>query len=156
MDIQKRLLDMGIKSKLITHAPVYTVTESMAHMPDKFPVKNLLLKEEKGERCVFVICKGDERLDTKKVQELAGCKKLQFAKPEILMDRLGVEPGSASLFSLLHAGSGDVEVVIDARLLLQDEVGFHPSKNTETLLIAGRDIETFLTILNRHYILLSA
>jgi Ala-tRNA(Pro) deacylase len=144
---------MGIMYKLIDHPPVYTVAESMEHLPDKFPVKNLLLKEEKGERHVFVICKGDERVDTKKISELLGCKKLQFAKPEVLMAKLGVEPGSASLFSLLHEGSDGVEVVIDARLLDQKELGFHPSKNTQTLFIAGKDVVTFLRSTSTPYIL---
>ena len=151
MDLLKTLAEFGINYRIIDHPPVYTVAESMEHMPGKFPVKNLLLKEEKGERVVFVIMKGDERLDTKKLQELTGCKKLQFARPEVLMQKLGVEPGSASIFSLLHLDSADVEVIVDSRLLEQDELGFHPSKNTQTLFIAGRDISTFLDLVQKPY-----
>ena len=154
MDIQTYLEGIGIRSRLIDHAPVYTVAESMEHLPGKFPVKNLLLKEEKGDRHMFVIMKGDERLNTKNLQELTGCKKLQFAKPEVLMDKLGVEPGSASVFSLLYEGSGGVEVAIDKRLFDQDEVGFHPSKNTQTLFIQGSDIKLFLDHLQCKYIAL--
>ena len=153
MNVFEALDSAGINYKLIDHPPVYTVAESMEHMPDKFPVKNLLLKEEKGDRCVFVICKGDERVDTKKIAELVGCKKLQFAKPEVLMAKLGVEPGSASIFSLLHIGSGGVEVVIDNRLPGQNELGFHPSKNTQTLLIAGSDVEVFLNSIGQAFTL---
>jgi len=144
MDLFKTLDEIGITYRLLDHPPVYTVAESMEHMPGKFPVKNLLLKEEKGESLVFVIMKGDERLDTKKVQVLTGCKKLQFAKPDVLLATLGVEPGSASIFSLLHEGSGGIEVVIDTRLLEQEELGFHPSKNTQTVFISGKDIPVFL------------
>lgn len=149
--VLKFLHDCGIEYALVEHEPVFTVAESMEHLPDAYPVKNLLLKEEKGDRCVFVIMKGDERLDTKKVASELGLKKLQFAKPEVLMAGLGVEPGSASLFSLLHNGSADVEVVIDRRLLEQPEVGFHPSNNTQTILIKGADIETFLSSLDRDF-----
>lgn len=151
MDIQKILDGLGIRYKTIDHKPVYTVAESLAEMPDKFPVKNLLLKEEKGDRCVFVIMKGDERLDTKLVASKLGTRKLQFAKPEVLMAKLGVEPGSASLFSLLHEESSDVEVVIDSRLLDQEELGFHPSVNTQTIVISGEDVETFLSSVNREW-----
>lgn len=151
MSIEETLGELGIVYTVIEHPPVYTVAESMEHMPGKFPVKNLLLKEEKGERVIFVIMKGDERLDTKKLQDLTRCKKLQFAKPEVLMKKLGVEPGSASIFSLLHKGSVDVEVIVDSRLLEQDELGFHPSKNTQTLFIAGRDIAVFLENTRTNY-----
>ena len=148
-EAEKYLQKIGIEYLTIDHEPVYTVAESTAHLPDAYPVKNLLLKEEKGERYVFVIMKGDERLDTKRVAMELGTKKLQFAKPEVLMQKLGVTPGSASLFSLLHHGSDDVEVVIDARLAAQPEVGFHPSVNTRTIFIPGEAINTFLSGLNR-------
>lgn len=151
MEIEKILTTIGIDYAVIQHPAVFTVAESMEHLPDAFPVKNLLLIEEKGERCVFVIMKGDERLNTKHLQQELDCKKLQFAKPGILMDRLGVEPGSASLFSLAHDGSAGVEVVIDKQLIDQKEVGFHPSINTQTIIIAGSDIEIFLRSINRSF-----
>ena len=151
MSLLTKLESFGIEYKLIDHPPVYTVAESMEHMPGKFPVKNLLLKEEKGGRCIFVVMKGDERLDTKRLQSELNCKKLQFAKPEILLAKLGVEPGSASIFSLLNPGSNDVEVVIDSRLPSQEELGFHPSKNTQTVFIAGKDIATFLEYIGKNY-----
>jgi len=149
--ILEHLETAGITFRVINHEPVYTVAESVAHLPDAYPVKNLLLKEEKGDRCIFVIMKGDERLITKLISSELGTKKLQFAKPEVLLSKLGVEPGSASLFSLLHDGSADVEVVVDARLLQRDEVGFHPSDNTQTVLIGGHDIATFMSSLGRQY-----
>jgi Ala-tRNA(Pro) deacylase len=142
--ITEYLQTSGIVYKVINHEPVYTVAESMLHLPDAYPVKNLLLKEEKGDRCIFVIMKGDERLDTKLVSTKLDTKKLQFAKPDVLLAKLGVEPGSASLFSLLHDGSADVEVVVDSRLISQKEVGFHPSDNTQTIIISGQDILTFM------------
>ena len=144
MELFKVLKSHNISYRLIDHPPVFTVADVGKYFPDDFPVKNLLLQEEKGDRCVFVICKGDERLDTKKVQATLGTKKLQFAKPDVLLAKLGVEPGSASLFSLLHEGSNGVEVVVDTRLLDQKELGFHPSVNTQTVIISGSDMSVFL------------
>jgi len=149
--LSKFLKEAGIKFRVVEHEPVYTVAESVAHMPDAFPVKNLLLMEEKGERLVLVIMKGDERLDVKQIALELGTKKLRFAKPEVLMAKLGVLPGSASLFSLLHSGSVDVEVAVDSRLVNREEVGFHPSNNTQTILIAGKDIETFMKAIRREF-----
>ena len=151
MNVENKLTEFGIEYKLLKHPAVFTVAESMEHMPGKYPVKNLLLKEEKGERCVFVIMKGDERLDTKFIERELSLRKLQFAKPDVLMAKLAVEPGSASLFSLLHSGSSGVEVAIDHRLLEQKELGFHPGVNTQTILIDGADIAVFMESIGRTY-----
>jgi Ala-tRNA(Pro) deacylase len=149
--VQIYLQKLGIEHETAEHPPVFTVADVALHMPEKYPVKNLLLKEEKGDRCIFVIMKGDERLDTKKLQLELACKKLQFAKPDVLMQKLGVEPGSASLFSLMHSGSSDVEIIVDKRLLSQEKVGFHPSENTKTIFISGSDIGTFIASLGREF-----
>lgn len=143
-----KLEELKINFRIVEHGPVFTVAESKMVMPEKFPVKNLLLKEEKGDRLIFVIMNGDKRLDTKQIATFLGCKKLQFAKPEILKQTLGVEPGSASLFSLLQGGAKDVEVVVDEELLSQPELGFHPNINTETIIISGGSVKLLLSYLN--------
>ncbi len=143
-----RLVELGIAYKLVEHQPVFTVEESRSVMPDKFPVRNLLLKEEKGERLIFVIMPGEERLDTKSLAKEIDCKKLQFAKPEVLMSSLGVTPGSASVFSLLHQGAKHVEVVIDRMLADKPALGFHPNLNTETIIISGANLQKFAASLD--------
>ncbi len=138
--ILEKLRGLHIKYELEEHAAVFTVAESLEHLNGRMPVKNLLLQEEKGDKLIFVIMKGDERLDTKSLAAQCGTRKLQFAKPDVLMNTLGVEPGSASLFCLFLDSSKEVQVVIDPRLLDAPEVGFHPLNNTQTIFIHGRDV----------------
>jgi Ala-tRNA(Pro) deacylase len=133
------LTQLNIPFKLEEHLAVFTVSESQEHNQGKYPVKNLLLKEEKGELCVLVIMKGDERLDTKLIARELGCKKLQFAKADVLSQKLGVTPGSVSLFSIFADSARDVRLVVDSRLRKQDELGFHPNVNTMTVYISGAD-----------------
>jgi len=143
--ITAHLKNLGIHHNLETHPPVFTVEESMRHMGDKTPVKNLLLKEEKGERLIFVIMHGQQRLDTKRLSAELSAKKLQFAKADLLKKLLGVEPGSASIFSLLYDGENQqIEVVIDAELLHTQKLGFHPNDNTKTYVISGDDLRQFI------------
>lgn len=138
------LRELGINYRLLEHSPVFTVEESTAHLPNLYPVKNLLLYEEKGPRRVLVIMKGDDRLDTKQLAVDVGLKKLRFAKPEMLAEVLGVKPGSVSLFSVLSNTDPDLMVVLDNRLRHQAEIGFHPNDNSKTIVISGRDIDIFL------------
>lgn len=142
--VTQKLDELKIPYELEEHEPVFTVAESLEHLGGRMPVKNLLLKEEKGDRLLFVIMKGDERLDTKALAAQTGTKKLQFAKPEVLKEVLGVEPGSASLFCLFLPSSKGVEVLIDPRLLRAQEVGFHPMNNIQTIYIKGDDVQAIM------------
>lgn len=153
--IQSFLAYHDIDYAIEEHEPVFTVAESMAVIGDKTPVKNLLLKEEKGDRLVFVIMHGLKRLDTKLVATELGCKKLQFAKPDVLFTTLGVTPGSASLFSLLHEGASGVSVVIDKELLESDKLGFHPNTNDKTYIVSGNDVQKIIAALNVNATVLS-
>ena len=91
------------------------------------------------KRETLVVMKGDERLDTKKVALASGSKKLQFAKPDALLDKLGVTPGSVSLFSLISPKADGITLVMDSRIALQKEVGFHPNDNSKTIVLSGSD-----------------
>ncbi|MBI2798272.1 hypothetical protein HYX70_03170 [Candidatus Saccharibacteria bacterium] len=58
-------LDPNIKYRWLDHPAVFTVAESMRHIKDKTPVKNLLLKEKGSDRKLLVIMSGEQRLDMK-------------------------------------------------------------------------------------------
>ncbi len=150
--ILSKLKELDIRYKLETHAPVFTVAESAEMLRGRQSVKNLLLKEEKGEGLVFVIMRGEVRLDPKQLAQEVGLKKLQFAKPDALKRTLGVEPGSASLFCLMLDSSSAVKVVVDEFLLDSPEIGFHPFDNTKTIFMSGGGIKVFLEGLNRKYL----
>ncbi len=142
--MQKRIIDFleqhDIPYRVISHPAVFTVAESILHVKDDFPLKNLLLTEEKGTRKILVIMAGQDRLDTKMLARTLQTKKLRFASADMLLDTLGVTPGSVSLFGLLHDGSTGVELVMDDRLPKVAEVGFHPNDNTSTIFIPGAAI----------------
>jgi Ala-tRNA(Pro) deacylase len=121
------------------------------YIEDKMPIKNLLLYEKGSGRCILVIMAGNERLDTKLVTNRLGAKKLQFADKSTLKRTLGVEPGSVSVFGLLHEGASNVEVVLDERILKENELGFHPNDNTATLFIPGPALERIMQATGQKY-----
>ena len=149
-EVLHTLKSLGIPYRIQQHEAVFTVAESSKVLTEKFPVKNLFLVEEKGDRKLLVIMHGLDRLDTKQVARLVGSSKLRFGNEAALLEHLGITPGSVSLFCLLHAGSEQVEVVVDQRLLEEDEVGFHPGANTATVFIPGSAIADFITHTGHH------
>lgn len=142
---------LDIPYRQVEHPPVFSVAEAMEHVQNKLPLKNLLLKEEKGDKLFLVVMAGEERLPTKQLARDLEAKKLQFAKPDLLLEKLGVTPGSVSLFSVLHPGSHDVHVVVDAAVIHEPELGFHPSDNTQTIFIPGSAVEQILATTGHAY-----
>ncbi len=143
--------ELGIDHREEKHEAVFTVAESRKVLTEKVSVKSLLLQERKGAGLVLVVMAGEKRLQSKQVSETLGIRKLEFAKPGVLMTTLGVAPGSVSLFSLLHRGSGKVSVVIDEQLTKEDEIGFHPNDNTSTIFIPGNSLVEFMKYTGHKY-----
>lgn len=128
------------------HPPVFTVEEAQAHWAS-IPAthcKNLLLRNKKGTTHYLIIVESSKRVDIGALTTKLGEDRLSFASPERLAKHLGLTPGSVSPFGLLHAGSRDVRVVVDADLRQAEKVAFHPNVNTATIVLAWSDFERFL------------
>jgi Ala-tRNA(Pro) deacylase len=70
--------------------------------------------------------------------------RLSFGKPELLLETLGVAPGSVTPFAAINDRDGRVAVLIDAALAAQDTVNCHPLVNTRTTRLAVADLLRFL------------
>ena len=135
------LNELGISYRLEEHEAVFTVAESSVKLPEKVPVKTLLVTDEKKERVWMVAMRGLNRLDMKALVRELGVKKLQFVKPELVEGLVGVRPGSVSIFGLLHPGSKNLHVLFDASLMGEPELGFHPNDNTATVFLTPDDVQ---------------
>ena len=143
--ILNTLNTLQIPFRWLDHPPVHRVADSAKIIPDKNPVKSLFLQEKTGDlNRYLIIMDGNERLNLNALSGMLGSKKLRFAKDDVLLESMGVTPGSVSIFGLLHNRSHDITVVIDSQLLKAKELGFHPNDNTASLFIPGSAIETFL------------
>ena len=58
-------------------------------------------KDEKGALWL-IVCLEDARVDLKAAPAKIGSRRLSFGKPELLMEVLGVEPGSVTPFGLIN------------------------------------------------------
>ncbi|MFN8015444.1 MAG: prolyl-tRNA synthetase associated domain-containing protein [Acidimicrobiia bacterium] len=138
------LLDnLGIKYRWEDHEAVFTVKESLALLDKQLPTKNLVLQDKTG-RTIMVIMHGITRLDTKLISQELNTKKLNFAKPDVLMEKLGVTPGSVSVFGLLNDNNNDIEVILDSNILSDKEVGFHPNDNTASIFFKGSELKKII------------
>ena len=138
---------MGISYRSYTHPPVFNSEDVEAHWRDipAVPVKNLFLRNKKGNREYLVIVGVEKRVDLQQLVKVIGDDRLSFGSAERLMQTLGLTPGSVSPFGLLHEGSRHVQVIIDTALRDAEQLIFHPNINTASVTISFADLETFLT-----------
>jgi Ala-tRNA(Pro) deacylase len=141
-----RLEGLGIAATTIEHAPVFTVEESQG-LRGTIPgahTKNLFLKDKDG-RMVLVVANEDTKVDLKALAKRLGFGRLSFGKPDLLMEVLGIEPGSVTAFALINeTSSGLAAVVVDEALMAFAEVNCHPLVNNATTRIATRDLIRFM------------
>lgn len=130
------------------HDAVFTVEEARALRGD-LPgahCKNLFLKDKKGA-LYLIVCLEERRIDMKALSMLLGAARLSFGRPELLVERLGVEPGSVTPFAVINDVATDdaaVSVVLDADMMQAPLVNYHPLVNTATVAMAPSDLIRFL------------
>ena len=136
---------LGIATKTYEHAAVYTVAESLAiekTMPGGH-TKNLFLKDKK-DRLFLVVALHDAAIDMKTLHKTLDCDRLSFGKAELMEAVLGVKPGSVTPFSVVNDKTGQVTVVLDAPMMDQPLLNYHPLENTATTAIARDDLLRFI------------
>ncbi|HEX6975441.1 MAG TPA: prolyl-tRNA synthetase associated domain-containing protein [Vicinamibacterales bacterium] len=137
---------LGITYSRHEHPAVFTAEEAAEHWAglDGKPVKNLFLRNKKGDRHYLVILGIEKQADLKHLVKVIGDDRLSFGSPERLMARLGLTPGSVTPFGLINDHDRSVRVIIDADLKHAERLIFHPNINTASLTIAFADLEKFL------------
>lgn len=136
----------GIKAITHDHPPVFTVAQSAdvkAALPGAH-TKNLFLKDRAGA-LFLVSAMADASLDLVALGKLLGAKgRLSFGSAELLLEMLGVSPGSVTAFALLNDPGQRVRFVLDHALLGADLVNFHPLRNDATTAITPAELLLFL------------
>ncbi len=144
-DLMARLASLDIAAETVDHAPVFTVEEAqtLRGIPGA-NTKNLFLKDKK-DALFLVVAPEDALIDLKHLHRLIGAaSRLSFGRPELLMETLGVLPGSVTAFAAMNDTTGRVSVILDEALLSADRVNGHPLVNTATTTVATSGLLTFL------------
>jgi Ala-tRNA(Pro) deacylase len=144
-DLMARFAELGIATESREHAPVFTVEEARA-LRGQIPgghCKNLFLKDEK-DAVWLIVCLEDARVNLKQVPVRIGSKRLTFGKPDLLMELLGVEPGSVTPFGLINDKAARINVILDQAMLEHESLNYHPLRNDATTTIAAIDLLAFI------------
>jgi Ala-tRNA(Pro) deacylase len=143
------LEQLGIETKTLDHPPLFTVAES-SEVEQALPgghSKNLFLKDANGE-LILIVSLNTTRVDLKGLPKVINSGRLSFGKPELLMEALGVTPGSVCVFSLINDPTKRVRLILDRDLMAHESINAHPLENTATTNIARADLLRFIDATN--------
>ncbi len=143
------LLDRhGIDQTTFEHPAVSRVGEGeavKAAIPGAH-TKNLFLKDAK-QRLWLVSAQDSAVIDLKTLHRTIGAARLSFGSPDLLLETLGVTPGSVTAFALVNDTARRVGFVLDAALAEAAIVNFHPLANTATTSVSRSGFRRFLEII---------
>ncbi len=149
LQTQEELLEIlsqiGIEYTNHEHPPVYTVEEAAMYHEGIEGVhsKNLFFKDKK-KNLFLVVTLSDKSINIKELAKKIGAKSPSFGKPDLLMEVMGVIPGSVTPFAVINIKDHDVKIVLDGDMMEHTNLNFHPLVNTATTTITSNDLIKFL------------
>ena len=137
---------LGIAHKTVTHPAVFTVDEAR-ELRGTVPgghTKNLFLRDKK-DAPYLVVASEDALIELRSLHRLLGASgRFSFGSADVMRELLGVEPGSVTPFSVVNDTGRRVTVVLDAAMMANEALNFHPLVNTGTTTISREGLIKFL------------
>ncbi|WP_261982432.1 YbaK/EbsC family protein [Lactobacillus kimbladii] len=94
----------GIKYEIMEHQAVYNMAEmeKIALPHPEADAKNLFVRDDKKRDYYLLTIKGDKRVNLQQFHEENDTRRLSFASPQDLKEKLGLKPGSVTPLGLLN------------------------------------------------------
>jgi len=128
----------AVDYEVTEHEPVYTnpaMAEALG-VSEAETVKSLVLLTKEKEMVVLVL-PGNKKVDWKKAAAGIGTKKVSFAKPDQVSERVGCEVGCVPPFGQLTP----LPVYMDKDLIGKGEVYFNPGLHHKSFKIKAWDLK---------------
>ena len=137
---------LAIPHQTVQHPAVFTVEEART-LRGKVAgghTKNLFLRDKKGA-LFLVVTSENAAIELKSLHRLLGASgRFSFGSADAMREILGVEPGSVTPFAAINDKEGRVTVVLDAAMMHEPKLNFHPLVNTGTTTISREGLLKFL------------
>ena len=149
---------LGIEYFRIDHDPVFSDSECEAveKVLDNVICKNIFLCNRQKTSFYMLVMPAHKRFNNSRVSHLLNSSRLSFGTAEDMLELLDVTPGSVSIMALMNDRQNRVQLVIDNELLLHEDYGCHPCKNTSSLRLKRTDVfDKFLKSVNHQPIFIA-
>jgi len=136
---------LGIVYRTVTHPPLFTVADSQK-LRGTIPgahTKNLLLRD-KHDTVVLAVALEDAVIDLKGLHRQLGATRFSFASAALMRALIGVDPGAVTPFAAINDTAMRVSIVLDATMMAEPVLNYHPLVNTMTTALSSEDLVKFL------------
>ena len=150
-DLFQVLGDLNITFELHEHDPIFTVEEG-AHLEKTIPgmhCRNLFLRDKK-KKMFLIVAANETKIDLKKLPALINSKHLSFGSADRLWENLGIRQGSVNPFCILNDKDQNVRIILDAHMMAQTRVNYHPMDNGMTIGHSPNDLIHFIKDATTH------
>lgn len=137
--------ELNLKYRVYDHEPIFTVEEGL-HLKDNIPgthCRNLFLRDKK-KKMFLVVAANETEIDLKKLPELIDSGRLSFGSGDRLWENLGIKQGSVNPFCIVNDNNHNVRIILDAHMMAQDLVNYHPMDNAQTIGLSPEDLVSFI------------
>ena len=144
--VVNKLKELNIGFQQVNHPPALTTEEADKYIEGMEGVrtKTMFLTNKKKTDWFLVVMDDLKRLDMERFEEIAQTKRVKMASPESLMEKMGLTPGSVSVFGLLNNADHDIKVYVEKAIIDEARMSFHPNDNTKTIFISTPDMFRFI------------
>ena len=145
-DAEQRTYDLlsrlHIPMTRVDHDPAYTMDEcaAISAVLGTEICKNLVLTPRNRSAFYLLCLPADKPFSTKVFSKAVGSSRLSFASGEDMEELLGVQPGSASILSLMNDTEHRVILALDRTVAERETFGCHPCRNTSSLCLKTSDV----------------
>ena len=154
---RERVLDFldshGIEYTVYEHpeAPTIEIARQYWRQDGSKHCKNLFFRNHKGNRHYLVVFDSEQTMAIHDLEQRLHQGKLSFASEQRMEKWLGLRPGSGSPFGWVNDTENHVHLFLDANLLKEGSLSFHPNDNTATVVISQEMFQRYLETVGNSY-----
>ena len=143
--VKNKLDELNIEFEQVDHPAALTTEEADKYIEgiEGVRTKTMFLTDKKKTQWFLLVMDDIHRLDMARFEEITGAKRMKMASAESLMEKMGLTPGSVSIFGLLNNKDHDINVYIEKAIVDEERMSFHPNDNTKTIFISTPDMFRF-------------
>jgi Ala-tRNA(Pro) deacylase len=135
-EIKKLLASHGVQYREVHHEPTRTSAESAKARGEDLAIGGKAILMKVGEEFKLFVLSAAKKLNSQKIKERFGEKKLRFATPEELKDLTGLVPGAVPPFGKPIT---PFDLYVDVSITTNEKIAFNAGSLTDSIILSCED-----------------
>lgn len=138
-EIKKLLASHRVEFREVHHEPTRTSAESAKARGEDLAIGGKAILMKVGEEFRLFVLSAAKKVDSQRIKERFGEKKLRFAAPEELKDLTGLVPGAVPPFGKPIT---PFDLYVDVSIIANEKIAFNAGSLTDSIIMGCKDYLT--------------